>query len=192
MFLIASAFGMKAQEKESQKEVGVQFSSLNSFGFTYKSGTSKSLWRYNVLLIGISNLENDFENDNFDQSNDSFNASASIGKEYRKKIAKNLEFRSGFDISFAYNSYETSNGPIILNNFYRKRHTYTPGVNGVIGVNYVINDKLVIGAEVLPSATYSFGEVERLENGVIYTGDVKDWNFGFSSNSARLSVAYRF
>ncbi|MDT7833142.1 hypothetical protein RQM59_12165 [Flavobacteriaceae bacterium S356] len=192
MFLLATAFGMNAQEKENQKEVGIQFSSLNSFGLTYKSGTSKSLWRYNVLTAGVGSIDNDFENNNFDQRHDSFNISASIGKEYRKKIATNLEFRSGFDLSFGYSSYKTENGPTILNNFYQKRQAYSPGINAVIGLNYVINDKLVIGAEILPNIQYSFGEVERLDSGVIYKGDLREWNFGLNSNSARLTVAYRF
>jgi len=192
LFLLATAFGMKAQEKENQKEVGVQFSSLNSFGLTYKSGTSKSLWRYNVLAARLGNIDHNFENDTFDQSHNSFNISASIGKEYRKEIATNLEFRYGVDISFDYNYNKNRNGPLLLNNFYAKRQAYSPGVNAVIGLNYVINDKLVIGAEILPNVQYSFGEVERLDNGTVYKGDLREWNFGLNSNSARLSVAYRF
>lgn len=192
MFLLAAAFGMNAQEKENQKEVGIQFSNLNSFGLTYKSGTSKNLWRYNVLTAGVGSIDRDFENNNLDQSYDTFNISASIGKEYRKEIAANLEFRSGFDVSFSYSTYKSQNGPLLLNNFYAKRQAYSPGVNAVIGLNYVINTKLVIGAEILPSLQYVFGNIERLESGTIYKGDLREWNFGLNSNAARLSVAYRF
>ena len=45
-----------AQEKVKQKENGLTFSNLDNFGLTFRTGTDKSLWRFNTLFLsGNSN-----------------------------------------------------------------------------------------------------------------------------------------
>ena len=175
-----------AQEKEQQREVGIAFSDLNNFGLTYKTGTSKSLWRYNILAANLNGGENSYEN----QSNNFINLglNASIGKEFRKVIANNLEFRHGIDIGFFYNYSENeSNGSKNTTSF------ISPSVNGVIGVNYLFNTNFAFGVEILPSISYQFGTTKYSNNGQETSDrDINHWSIGFQNNFARLSLSYRF
>ncbi|TCP24667.1 hypothetical protein EV195_10598 [Tenacibaculum skagerrakense] len=185
---ITTAF---AQEEEKRQEVGINFSSLNSFGFTYKTGTSKNLWRFNVLALNINSFET--ENDDNVTGNDQSNIGAqiSIGKEFRKAITKNLEFRYGFDVAFSYTHLKSSNSTA-TDSFERESTVYTPSVAGVIGVNYVFNDNLAFGVELLPRFSYRTGDFTETNNTVVTNGDISGYNFGFGNSPAQLSLSYRF
>jgi hypothetical protein len=53
-----SVFSFAQESKPKTKEVGLAFSGFNSFGFTYRVGNDKALWRFNTLAIsGGNNLE---------------------------------------------------------------------------------------------------------------------------------------
>ncbi len=185
---ISVTFG---QEKEKRQEVGINFSSLNSFGFTYKTGTAKNLWRFSVITLNFNNsttetssaIVSDIENLNI-------GAQVSIGKEFRSGITKNLEFRYGFDVAFAYNYAETTNDGV---NFSKTERTfYTPSLAGVIGVNYVFNEKLAFGVELLPRFSYSAGDIVTTTNTDVVNADATAYNFGLGNTGAQLSLSYRF
>ncbi|CAM1340673.1 hypothetical protein [Tenacibaculum amylolyticum] len=185
---ISSTF---AQEKDKRQEVGINFSSLNSFGFTYKTGTSKNLWRFNVLALNLNN--NDIETDDATRGNQKqFNigAQVSIGKEFRKDITKNLEFRYGFDVSFAYSYIKSTREATPI--FEDERTLYTPSLAGVIGVNYVFNDHLAFGVELLPRFSYSTGDFKETNGTNIINGDISNYGFSLGNNLAQLSLSYRF
>lgn len=179
-----------AQEEEKRQEVGINFSSLNSFGLTYRTGTATNLWRFNVLSINGSNLNNDTENQS-ESDQTTIGGSVSIGKEFRKPITKNLELRYGADLAFDYNHYNTKsdNGTTTTET---NRNTYAPSIAGVIGVNYVFNSNLALGVELLPRFTYITGKNTTTTNSVDTVTDISGYNFGLSNNFARLSLVYRF
>lgn len=83
LFLCACAIlltmALNAQEK--RKEVSINFSSLDEFGLSYKSGTATSLWRYHLLSINASKNENENSSSTSDFKN--YGIGASIGKEFR-------------------------------------------------------------------------------------------------------------
>ena len=183
-----------AQEKTKQKEIGLVFSNLDNFGLTYKTGTNKSLWRYNLLLISGGKTEEIA--DSLTQKHSNMGFGIAFGKEYRKKIAEKLELKYGADLSFSYSqsenktTYKSINGRDRLN----KRTTYQPGINFVLGVNYVINENLVIGADVVPHLRYIFGtstDHNYYVNDEVES-DISGFYFGLSNSSVVLSLVYRF
>lgn len=183
-----------AQEKPKQKEVGLVFSNLNNFGLTYKTGSSKSLWRYNTLFISGSNTDETADSLEINQRSSGFGVK--FGKEYRKVIVTNFEFRYGADLSFTFsNSSGNYNDKSVGNNdMTSKRTTYQPGINLVLGFNYVFKDRLVIGAELLPYFSYITGkskETSYRTNEEIEK-DISGYAYGLSNTSALLSLSYRF
>ena len=184
--LIVSLF-LTAQEKTKQKEVGLIFSSLDNFGLAFKAGSDKSLWRFNALIISGSNHEE--TGDSLYVKDSQIGFAVQFGKEYRKIIVENLEFRYGADILFRYTKSKSDYNDKSVNDSDRfsERIIYEPGINLVFGLNYVIKDKFVIGAEVLPAFTYRTGK--RVYNETEH--DILGFSYGLSNMSAFLSLSYR-
>ncbi|WP_372645493.1 hypothetical protein [Ancylomarina sp.] len=182
--LTLSTFVM-AQEKTKVKELGLTFRNLDGFGFSYKVGTEQSLWRFNAL--SFSGGSGDYEEGDYNKDNKSFGFSFNVGKEYRKLIAKNMEFRYGADLSFGY-SYDKGSS---MSGSEGKSNNYYPGINMVLGVNYIINDHIILGAEIMPSIGYSFRKSTD-NDGEKTTNKNNHFSYGFDSSSVLLSLAYRF
>ncbi|MBE9468379.1 MAG: hypothetical protein IMY72_08690 [Bacteroidetes bacterium] len=182
-----------SQEVTKQKEVGLAFRNLDNFGFTFKTGTNNSLWRFNTLFINGDNI--DEIEDSLTTKRKSMGFGITIGKEYRKVIVKNLEFRYGADLSFNYRYSKYDYDDKTINNFDNssEQTKYTPGINLVLGINYVFNNNLIVGAEVLPYFSYSTGSVtKKHSSGDKIKSDLSQFNYGLSNTSVLVSLAYRF
>ncbi len=181
-----------AQEKTKQNEIGLIFNNLNNFGLTFKTGTSKSLWRFRTLFIKGSNDDKNYPA--VENKENTFGFGLSLGKEFRKKIDNNFEIRYGADLSFSYSFDKIINDGKLNNDLdlSNKMYSYSPGINLVLGINYVFKDKFVIGAELLPHVTYHY----TTNTQILYNTESKTNNtnitYGFSNNSALLTLAYRF
>lgn len=195
LFLLVS-YSFMAQETVKQREIGLVFNNLNGFGLTYKTGTNKSLWRFNTLMVSGNNMNNKSDDTTLKQS--SFGFGVKIGREYRKNIVKNLELRFGADLSFLYTQAKSDYDYLAYNNQVRinEMTSYSPGVNLVFGFNYLINEKIIFGAELLPSFNYVTGTAAET---LFYNNDAQEvkqdfsgFNYGLSNTSVLLSVAYRF
>lgn len=192
---LSMSYFLMAQETVKQKEIGLVFSSLNSFGLSFKTGTNKSLWRFNTLLISGNNMDNTSDSSTSKQSNTGF--SVKVGREYRKNIVDNLELRFGADLSFRYTQTKSNFDDKTVDDHDRLNEitTYSPGINLVFGFNYVINEKILLGAELLPSFNYVTGtsvEKSYYNNDEETKHDISGFNYGLSNTSVLLSVAYRF
>ncbi len=186
-FLILTVMSMtilvNAQEKTKQKEIGVSFSDLNNFGFTYKFGTNKSLWRINTLLANGSNRTDEIGN--IERTSNTIGFGLRFGKEFRKSITDKLELRTGGDVSFYFNRNKiTTKDPFFFNDITNENKTYRTGLNFVFGFNYLLSKEFIIGAEVLPGFSYA-----RTEGG---GNETNGFDYGLSNSSALLSLAYRF
>jgi len=185
---------MIAQEEPKQKEVGLVFNNLDNFGLTYKTGSEESLWRFNTLFISGSNIEESADSLYNNQSNLGFGIK--FGKEFRKVIVENLEFRYGLDLAFTYSQsmYNYDDKSVGNHDITSERTTYQPGINLVLGLNYVFQERFVIGAELLPHFSYITG----ISKGSRYNNDsetgraISGFSYGLSSTSALLSLSYRF
>ena len=182
------------------QEIGIAFSNFDNFGLTYKIGNEKSLWRFYTLYFSGDNSKRDRDYSTYitNKKDNNYGFGFKVGKEFRRIIVSNLEFRYGFDLMFDY-SHEKSlidyeNYAII--NSDSKTNTYSPGVDIVIGLNYVIKEKLVIGVEILPFFSYDTGKdsfINYSENSTFeQTTKISGYSYGLSNSSALLTLAYRF
>ena len=196
LLCLSMSYILMAQETVKQKEIGLVFSNLDNFGLTFKSGTDKSLWRFNTLFISGNNMDNTADSLVNKQSNIGFGVK--IGKEYRKDLVNNLELRFGADLSFSYNQSKSdyNDKTIDDNDIKTERTTYQPGINLVFGLNYVFNDNFALGAELLPSFSYITGTSVRKSyynnNGEELKSDISGFSYGLSNTSVLLSLSYIF
>ena len=188
--ILTIALTVVAQEKPKTKEIGIVFSNLDNFGLSFKIGKEKALWRFNTMHIDGGYMEETIDSI-VTKSND-IGFMFSVGREYRKSIAKNLEIRYGADLSFRYQKYEQDYNDN-ENTRLRTRTFYEPGFNLVFGFNYVIQEKLIIGAEILPYFSYTFGSmVDETNDGHKVEQDISGMDYGLSNTSVVVSVGYRF
>ena len=182
-------FFATAQEKEPQKvkEVGIVFHNLDNFGFTYKTGTEKSLWRFSTLSLNGTNTKSTDDFPGLKQN--TFGIGFSAGREYRKMIIDDLYFRYGLDLVFTYSSQKIDNSTF---NYKETDKNYSPGMNIVLGLNYNINEKIVLGAELLPYFTYTRSSNKKVDNNVETKSGYNKTSYGVSNQSVLLTLAYRF
>ncbi|MCT4637533.1 MAG: hypothetical protein N4A72_07480 [Bacteroidales bacterium] len=192
LLCLSVAYSLTAQESTKQREVGLVFSNLDNFGLTYKIGTNKSMWRFNTILLSGGKNTYKIEGSDKDQTEKNFGFGIKVGKEFRKKLKQKIELRFGADLLFNYSNTEKIE---------ETKKFYESGVNLVFGLNYLISDNLVIGAEILPYMTYKKSEIDIEKQ--YYIGnydtiterqkdDISEFNYGLSSSSVLLSLTYRF
>ncbi len=189
--MLAASLSIASYAQQRQKEVGIAFSNLNSFGVFYRVGSQKSLWRFSVLNVSQNNQTQSSSNQEITNSN--FNFSIRIGNEFRKPITDQLNFRIGGDLMFNYNTNTRVRDDQTAANFdtYSKTTSNGPGVNLVVGLNYKIKS-ILIGAEILPYFQYGKGKSIERSNGTETISDISGTGYGFTSGSALLSLAYQF
>ncbi|MDH5474264.1 MAG: hypothetical protein OEX22_01085 [Cyclobacteriaceae bacterium] len=198
--VLATSVQLFSQQKAQQKEVGLAFQSLNGFGLTYKTGTNKSLWRFNTLFVSGGNLSEESDSSSFEDN--SLAVGFKFGKEFRKEIFEKLEFRYGTDVSFNYrlSKYENNDRTSIDQDWKRSRETFESGINLLVGLNYLISNDFIIGAELMPHLTYIKGNSIQTttfySNGIYDTfddkKDVSGVSYGLSNSSVLLTLSYRF
>jgi hypothetical protein len=192
LLCLSVVYSLTAQESTKQREVGLVFSNLDNFGLTYKIGTNKSMWRFNTILLSGGKNTYKIEGSDKDQTEKNFGFGIKVGKEFRKKLKQKIELRFGADLLFNYSNTEKME---------ETKKFYESGVNLVFGLNYLISDNLVIGAEILPYMTYKKSEIDIEKQ--YYIGnydtiterqkdDISEFNYGLSSSSVLLSLTYRF
>ena len=181
------------QVPAKRNELGLTFRNLDSFGVTFRTGTEKAVWRFNTIFIGGSSFESTADSVYDKQSNSGISIQA--GKEFRKLMANNFELRFGVDVSFSYSKNKSEYSSNESDYFrFSERITYTPGLSLIFGLNYVLNSNLVIGAELLPTVSYSTGSTTETDSYTWQTvkSDVSGFSYGLSNSSVLLSLAYRF
>ncbi len=184
------ATSISAQEIPKTKEVSIIFNNLDNFGLSFKIGKENALWRVNTMLIDGGTMEETM--DSVISKTSSIGFMFGFGREYRKVIAKNLELRYGADVSFRYlnNKLDFNDNENIR---VSTRTFYEPRFNLVFGFNYVIKDQLIIGAEILPYFSYTFGSmVDELNDDDKIETEISKIDYGFSNTSIVVSVGYRF
>ena len=196
LLLLSFSVLLTAQEPDKRKEVGIVFSNADNFGLTYKTGTEKSLWRFTTLIISGYNHEE--SSDSLATLFSTMGLGVKIGKEFLTHISDHLELRIGADLSFSYSRSltETNDKTPPDNDRKVEQTTYRPGINFVMGVNYILNHNLAIGAEILPHFSYSTGKIHETSpgthNGMSVDSDLSGYNYGISNQSVMVSITYRF
>ena len=190
--VIATSTVTFAQEKT--KELGFTTTDFKSFGLTFRTGSPNGVFRINSI-VGNGYSEKDDASNNNIKDNKGFQTNLSFGYERRKNIKPNFQIRYGADLGIGYQVRKTTyeeNSPIKE----AKISVVQPGFNLVFGANYVINDHVVVGFEMLPSFFHTIekNEAEYADN--IGVADIdretKNWDYELTSNRALISIAYRW
>ena len=196
LLLVSLSVSAFAQENTKQKEAGLTFNNFDSFGLTYRTGTNKSLWRINTLFISGNNNSQTNNDDSSDWRSSGFGIK--FGKEFRTLLDEKLEFRYGVDLSFDFVQSKRESFESDANNLERtiKSTSYSPGINAIIGLNYITKSNIIIGAEILPHFTYH--NTDRTEKITTDLNNVEDnaestgFSYGLSNSAAMISIIYRF
>ncbi|OFX27464.1 MAG: hypothetical protein A2033_18250 [Bacteroidetes bacterium GWA2_31_9] len=179
-----------SQEKVKINEIGLitiprteQFADAN-YGFTFRKGNTKSVWRLKTLLLN-GGFSSNFQNlDTTKSSSSRFGLGFGLGKEFRKEIIKSVELRYGADLAINYNYENYKN----KDNF-SKTKSYIGGINLVFGFNYVIKEKLIVGMELLPYFYYRV--YKDYNDDANRNSDSKGFSYSIY-NTILLSLSYRF
>ncbi|MCK9204503.1 MAG: hypothetical protein M0P58_08750 [Bacteroidales bacterium] len=191
--LIVPTF-LSAQEQAPTRkhEVGITFSSLNSFGLTYKTGRKSTMFRLGLLSLNLqnNNLKND--NDSINHKYSGYGVGFRLGFEKRIQLVQNFNFLIGLDAGCSYEYRREKDKDYNVTQPIATYWTVTPSLSCVIGASYIFKDALVISAEVYPSIWYSFGK-NTYENGdAKHEVKTTQLGFGFNNTTASLTFAYRF
>jgi len=196
-----------AQQKERVQEVGFLFRNLDSFGATYRIGNTNSVWRLTAITARGRSSESETVFDTIPDlkrksSLNDLSFAVGFGRERRINIVENFDLRLGGQLGFGFQQNEsTYQEPVFTSGtgdyeyVDRKdeRQQLRGGLAGIVGVNYNVKNKLIIGLEILPGISYS--EDTRKLSGDNYVSNEKTSNtFSFNAglSSAMLSLAYRF
>ena len=205
-FLILLVFStiilsIKAQQSVSQKEIGLTTTDFDGFGFSYMTGTNTSLWRFSTFNSS-GGIQEQIQDTSSTSLRKNIAVTFKIGKEFRKLVAKNFEFRYGVDVSCKYLKTSEDYTSMIssVTSINTDNSTISPGINLVLGFNYVIKSKFVIGAELNPGMNYWFEKREsvysvRQSGGSIVNYDESSQTSGIgytiSNTPVLFTLAYR-
>ena len=174
LLLIGMLCLMFTASAQSQKEIGMTFKNLDEFGMTFRVGSETSMWRFNALSLGGNKISNN--------GGDSFGFGLGVGHEFRSSLIEDkLEFRYGLDLMLKMNNMEDAT----------KTKTDMTSFGGavVLGVNYMLTDHMILGAEILPGVDYVTTEITP--NGGTKV-ESKTATYGLNSTPVTLSIAFRF
>jgi hypothetical protein len=190
------SYNLFSQESIKQKEIGITFYNLNSFGLTYKSGTNTSLWRFNTIFATGNNQK--YTSDSVTTKQNSFGVGLRAGKEFRKLITPKFELRYGADLSFSVNQSKSKNVSLTSYKYETSQNitTYNPGLNLVFGFNYLLGDQLALGIELMPGISYSTGKYTQTAKTPSHfktdKQDISNFSYGLNNQFAMLSLSYKF
>ncbi len=172
-------------------EGGLSFLGLNNFGLTYRTGKPEALWRFNAMSVSAD--RRDHQTMDYEQIENTFGAHISAGREFRKNLADKLQFRYGFDFAFYYSRQKTRNESIpFASTSIQKLISWGPSAEAVLGLNYAIAERFLIGAEILPSLSMRKTENTSRIGDSESKNETTRFSFDLSSSSALLSLVYRF
>ncbi len=189
---ILAATLILAQEKIPQKELGFVFSDLNNFGLAFKIGNNVAMWRINT--VAINNHNDNRKNTKLEENNSRLGLTLKFGRENYISIAKNIEFCLGADLIYSYYEDETDRKTQDqINNYYKSEKTHSGGASLILGFNYIVKEKLILGIAIFPGyQRFTREELVRDYNNNELKTTQTGSNFGFSSTSGQLSIAVRF
>lgn len=168
-----------AQKEDKIHEVGLTINSGLDFGFIYKTGTEKSVFRLESFFL---NGGHTFQGGG---SNNNYGVGVRLGREYRKNIVDNLSFIYGFGGGL---SYRGQDAPV--SGFGRVgAHIFSPKINAIVGFNYVLKERWIFSIETLP---YLRSDIVTESTGGNLDVNSISVSYGLNINSVRLVIAYRF
>ena len=193
LFSLATISLLNAQTKDKQHEIGIALSNFQSIGVTYRIGQSKALWRFTTLFGDVFSSERVRDSTNQKTNFNGFSLAA--GREWRNAPNEKIELRWGFDLEYSYsNNSQSTNLTGSPADFESQDITHSYGANAVLGANYLFNDNLFIGVELLPYVSFSNRKstTQIVSSNVDLEEKTSSMSFGLNSSSAQLVLGFRF
>jgi hypothetical protein len=180
-----------AQEPPVLHEVGLSLSDFNNIGVTYRRGTEKALWRFNIF-----NFEGEdfyFNEDRLEDYRGELQFNIGVGREYRRELGKKLTLRYGADLSFSYYHRIFRIEFLEDNEEYSTNfHEYYPHLSLVVGFNYSLSSKIAVGVEVLPNVGYEVRNYSgKRDQEITFDTTTSNLDYRLSNSSALLSIVYK-
>ncbi|HZK94029.1 MAG TPA: hypothetical protein VFC67_07465 [Prolixibacteraceae bacterium] len=161
-----------SQEKTSSKEVGLYFSSLNSFGVRYKFGNEKRMFRLTALSLSAERTTSPDQN--------KAGAGLNFGVELPFRITDVFSFYYGPELRSSFNHQK-----IYYTSFdYNSINEYNVGIGMILGFSRSFQSNIIVSVEIVPGFSYN----KIVSDNV----DTTSFGFGLYSNSAAITIGYRF
>jgi long-subunit fatty acid transport protein len=155
---------IKAQiiEQSGKLKNEIEFST-NNFNFNnssiaYSQNFNENLW----IRLGLINISGKFHKYEpaiaYNYNESKFTCGLMFGLEKHKSISTKLEFVYGLNIQMTYNyqNQHTDNPSLPTNSRDNNYKTFTPGIGGILGFYYKLNDFICIGADLNPVFSYFY------------------------------------
>lgn len=171
-------------------ELGITFSSLNSFGLKYKYGSEKNLFRLSVLSLNLSSNNKKTGTDD-NQKTSGYGAGISLGWEHHFILTRAFQLYFGIEAGASY-SYSMDTYYHVVE-FSQTTWSINPSLSVIFGAGYTLNKRFVFSAEIAPGVIYSYGKTfidQQGEHPQDYT--INNLWVGISMSSANLTIAYCF
>ncbi len=161
----------------------------NDIQFLFRFGNQKAVWRTMGTVAGARD---------WDRSRPDFRGgyrfSLAGGREYRHAITRWLEVRGGAELVFgrAQTQFSTPTqnvpGPVEVSDYNMR-----VGARLVGGVNFLIGQRVILGMEVLPGATYFWGQNQFSDaGGRLVPSRYQNFYMDIPRAPLLVSAAYRF
>jgi len=173
-------------------EFGIIFSSLNSFGLRYKYGGDKTSFRLSLLTLnlGVSN-SSDNPTSGQTQKQSSYGAGLRLGFDHKVRLFSSFSLLLGAEAGIGYTYQHTTNTASGISTDERVDQYLTPTLSFIFGLNYILKDHLVFGAEINPTLMYAYQSTDYKQPSE-YTSKSKTLEFSLFTSGAGLYIAYRF
>lgn len=168
-----------SQEKITSKEVGLYFSSLNSFGVRYKFGNEKRMFRLTALSLSVGD-GSDNDGTGFITRQKSAGAGLNFGVELPVRITDVFNFYYGPELRGSFNRQNYFLSP----SSHQIIKEYSGGIGLILGFSRSFQSNITASVEIVPGFSYN----KKLEGNI----ETIDYGFGLSSNTAAITIGYRF
>jgi hypothetical protein len=194
IFFAVIPFICSAQSSIPQKEISFGMSPGSGSSFAYKVGTTRAMWRLATFSVNYNKYT---ENSNeFKRYSTQSYFNLQVGREWRKSLTNQIEFRYGADLSVGYSIFRSKYEWIPVQQtqtgYFR---SFMPGVNLVVGFNYLLSESLILGVEFLPGYHSIIGvnetKINNAGNDINRKSDVLGSNISLSPSNILFTLTYR-
>lgn len=175
-FFCTRPLASQATVETPWREIGLRTTNLETFGLIYKRQTDRQDV-YRRIRVAVADLSASFTNQNASSGN--LFISLAMGQERRVAVGERLLFHHGLE-PFVSLSSQTRG----INGVSSSGVNFTVGLGYVLGVQLPVGQNVMLGVEIIPSASLSYAGNAGFRQFTLQAG--------FSSLRPAATAAYRF
>lgn len=169
LFLLSLPAILPAQTR--YHELGLRSGGFDNFSFLYKRSTDQRKF-FRVRLIALNSRLSLTDTN----TSDYVSAGVALGRERRRDVAENFYFVHGPEVSAFGNKSRVTD---------REDWNANIRLGYLLGFNYSVSDRFIVGIETIPGLQYQFGEnyLDQRESSL---------GLDFSTNAVAVTALFRF